>query len=132
MITTTTKQTNKKRYTIEWTQSDTTSERYGLLISTTNGLAVDCSCKDRHYRGRKQGRACKHMMRHNGQIHSVKASEHVDRTLKQPVNQPTAQPSQKKPMAASPVDTLSSTERRLAGMQLLRGQRSGGKLARTA
>lgn len=41
------------------------SGKYELTCQRKNSLAVDCTCGDRVNRGRKAGRACKHMMAHN-------------------------------------------------------------------
>lgn len=87
--------TTKKQCIVKWTQSQSdTNKKYGMLICKTTGLAIDCECKDRVKRGRKAGRACKHMKDHNyAVIASQIEAREVSRTATtQPLEQTNAQP----------------------------------------
>lgn len=60
---------NKLQLRLERVESTSNSSKsYYLLIRKDNEMAIDCNCGDRIHRGRKAGRACKHMMARNNKI----------------------------------------------------------------
>jgi hypothetical protein len=60
----------KMQVQVKWIDGSK-GEKYALLVNKMTGCAVDCSCGDRVYRGRKSGRACKHMQAHNTATNAV-------------------------------------------------------------
>lgn len=59
---------DREHYVAKRTQSLTSKKRYVLWHRRSDMMATDCSCGDRRFRGRFQGRCCKHMAAHNDML----------------------------------------------------------------
>lgn len=82
--------TSKLELRLERVQSESNaSKSYYLVIQKHNNLAIDCSCPHRVHRGRKCGRACKHMMarNNNGNQQRRESKLVAQATVKQEVEQ---------------------------------------------
>jgi len=80
----------KKQYTVKWIDNGKCDDKYAILVNKASGLAEDCNCGDRVHRGRKTGKACKHMRTYNQPILEARklvkvgiATEHKPSTIEE-------------------------------------------------
>lgn len=60
--------TSKMEIRLEQFTSEDSGKKYYLVIRKSDGIAIDCQCGDRQHRGRKHGKACKHMRKFNTRL----------------------------------------------------------------
>lgn len=114
--------TSKPRYTVKYAPSMSSKQTYSLRIDAS-GMAVDCNCPDRINRGRKAGRACKHMMSHNTAYNEArKAEKEAARVATQAANKARHE-AELRQLRQARADDYAKAEREAAAMQITSSER---------